>query len=89
MVAFSEEQNAKDTENLERIKDTVALKAREGDLQAASVFASLIEAQTRRAELVAKDGVQPKVQQPVAEQATLPWTEKVGATDTAPQLAVA
>ena len=89
MVAFSEAQNAKDTENLERVKDAVTVKAIQGDLQAASVFASLIEAQTRRAELVAKDGVQPKAPEPVAEQATMPWVEKVGATDAAPQLAVA
>ncbi len=89
MVAFTEAQNAKDTENLERVKDAVAARAIDGDLQAAAVFASLIEAQTRRAELVARDGAQPKAQQPVAEQAPLPWVEKVGATDTAPQVAAA
>jgi hypothetical protein len=89
MVAFTEEQTAKDADNLERVKDAVVLKAREGDLEAAAIFASLIDAQTRRAELLARDGVQPKAQAPATEQASLPWTEKVGASDTAPQLAVA
>jgi hypothetical protein len=76
---FSEEQAAKDAENFERIKEAVALKAKEGDVQAAGVFAALVEAQTRRAEFIAKDGVNGKTAAVVAEpdKSATPWLDKV------------
>jgi hypothetical protein len=66
--------NEKDANNLDQIKDAVATKAREGDVPAAAAFAALMDAETRRMEIIIKE----KDLRP-GEQATLPWAEKVGA----------
>jgi hypothetical protein len=74
----------KDAENLERVKDAMAQKAagQEGvlgsgpDAAAADAFAALLEAETRRAELVAKSqGQEKNAASPAAGGS---WTESVG-----------
>jgi len=66
--------NEKDANNLDQIKNAIATKAREGDVQAAAAFASLMDAETRRMDIIIKE----KTLRP-SEQASLPWAEKVSA----------
>ena len=94
--------NEKDAENLQRVKDAMAEKAagkggmlESGpDAAAAAAFAQLLDAETRRHELVLRN--QGKAAEiPVAEMATAPrgeetpWTQRVVTEDNKPIMAAA
>jgi hypothetical protein len=74
--------NETDTANLQRVKDAMAERAVGGgvlggpDAAAASAFAALLDAETRRAELAAKSQRQEKA--PATPAAGGGWTESIG-----------
>jgi hypothetical protein len=74
--------NETDAANLQRVKDAMAERAIGGglvsgpDAAAASAFAALLDAETRRAELAAKSQGQEKA--PASPAAGGSWTESVG-----------
>jgi hypothetical protein len=98
---MSIEFNEKDAENLQRVKDAMAEKAagRDGmlehgpDAAAAAAFAQLLDAETRRHELVLRSAGK-AAELPVPEIATAPreetpWTQKVLTDDNRPVMAAA
>jgi hypothetical protein len=66
----------KDAANLQAAKAAMGEKAAEGDTAAAAAFAALLDAQTRREELMAKNLGQEKL--PASPAAGGSWTESVG-----------
>jgi hypothetical protein len=96
------EFNEKDTENLQRVKDAMAEKAagkggmlESGpDAAAAAAFAQLLDAETRRHELVLRSAGK-AAEVPVAEIATAtrgeetPWAERVFSEENKPAVALA
>jgi hypothetical protein len=86
------EFNEKDAENLQRVKDAMAEKAagKDGmlehgpDTAAAAAFAALLDAETRRAELVTKFQGQEKT--PASPAAGGTWTDSVGTRTGAPEV---
>jgi hypothetical protein len=96
------EFNEKDTENLQRVKDAMAEKAagkggmlESGpDAAAAAAFAQLLDAETRRHELVLRNAGK-AAELPVPEIATAqrleetPWTQKVLTEENRPVMAPA